>query len=68
MFYELLKIGKEITISDNKGCFMPSTFFVKGNKVLVRNAAIGVSDAHNEESVEEHICNMILEGFTVTIN
>ena len=70
MFLDFLKMGAKIRI-DGKPRYTPSTFDYHGGAVWVDNRELGYFPhpgmTKNPSLLDEHLKNMVEDGFTVTI-
>lgn len=70
MFFEFLKMGKKIRI-DGKRNYTPAEFDFHGGKIWVDSPALGYfphdNFTSNPQAFENHVKNMVKEGFTVDI-
>lgn len=71
MFYQLLKNGKRIKVSDGKGIYTATEFWLYAGKVFYANYELGFGEhplfTSDCNAFDNHINKMIDEGFSISI-
>lgn len=69
MYYNLLKQGKKITVSDKNGIYTASTFEMIDGSIWYKNDEIGKGKSQlMAKTFNNHITRMLQENFTITID
>lgn len=72
MYYQLLKDGYKITISDPQGQYTTSVFWYKDGKVIISNKELGTFphpffNDHKATEFDDHIISMLKCFLRITI-